>query len=120
MEGLSMAKQHPNYKPTTLCDVCANACGGCSWSEQGVQQPVEGWDAIRHDVAANDKSKGYARMTLSESYVVLACPMFELEERHRWAYERFDPEVTRRRLAHTVKTGAAVKKRKRKEEDSGD
>lgn len=110
------ARMYPNYRPATLCEVCANACGGCSWSAYGVQQPVKGWDAIRHDVAANDKSKGEARQAMSESYVVLGCPEFKLEEHHRWAYERFDPEAARRRLLHACNIGEAVKLWKGKEE----
>lgn len=88
------------YKPSTLCEVCENACGGCSWSEYGVQQPVEGWDAIQAVIDNSNDSKHGRRTGLAlESYVVLRCPEFNLEERNRWAFERFDPEAIRRRLS---------------------
>ena len=105
MEGLSKAKQYPTYKPTTLCEVCANAYGGCSWSEKDVQLPVEGWDAIRHDIGLSETHRGEARRTLTESYVVLACPQFKLEEQHRWAYDRFDPEAVRAKMAESRRSG---------------
>lgn len=74
-----------NYKPLTLCELCTKACGFCTWSERGVQKPVEGWKAIRRDL-----------LGVGESYLVLECPEFDLEERHRWAYEKFDPEWIKR------------------------
>ena len=80
------------YVPRTLCELCANAYGGCSWSEKNVQRPVEGWDAIRNDVLV-------AARKYSESYIVLDCPLFELEEHNRWAYEKFDREAVRKRYA---------------------
>ena len=105
-----MTMLHPYYKPLTLCEVCAKACGRCPWSKKDVQQPVEGWDAIRNDVGLQEHRRGELRQRLCESYVVLACPLFELEERHRWAYERFDPELVRRKLAGKINTGLAMTK----------
>lgn len=72
------------YRPATLCEVCDKACGGCSWSKKGVQKPVAGWDAIRNDLR-----------DAGESYIVLSCPEFVVEEKNRWAYEKFDPEAIR-------------------------
>lgn len=81
----------PNFTPTTLCDLCSNACGHCRWSKKGVQQPVPGWDAVRRDVPMQH--------TLStewvESYVVLDCPEFRLEERSRVYWDRFDAQGLR-------------------------
>lgn len=77
------------YTPNTLCEVCEKACGGCPWSKHGVQRPVYGWDAIRKDIRVSKDAPPL------ESYIVLDCPLFELEERHRWAYEKFDPEAIR-------------------------
>ena len=85
------------YKPRTLCEVCENACGGCSWSEAGVQKPVEGWDAVQNDLWLGDPSVTGRFEHYQESYVVLHCPEFKLEERNRWAFERFDPEAVRAR-----------------------
>jgi hypothetical protein len=47
----------------SLCWLCGNACGGCSWSES--LTPVEGWTAT--------KEKLYGGL---ESYNVIACPLF--------------------------------------------
>lgn len=88
--------QRQMYKPRTLCELCANSYGYCSWSEKNVQQPVEGWDAIRHDLCtfARKYNNGNIVRTM-ESYIVLDCPKFELEEHNRWAYEKFDREKIR-------------------------
>jgi len=104
------AKDSPWYVPHTLCEVCANACGGCSWSEKNIQTPVEGWEAVRNDISVNDKTKGSYREGICESYVVLACPQFELEEQHRWAYERFDPEKARRHAENRASVSSIMKK----------
>lgn len=87
------------YRLNTLCEVCTKACGGCSWSKKNVQQPVEGWDAIRHDL--QQPKKFYA-----ESYIVLHCPEFELEKHNEWAYKKFDPEKVRQQVEHRDKLGA--------------
>lgn len=60
------AKRMENH---TLCWDCANACGGCSWSDHWLHRPVEGWDAIRTDLKAKDG--------VIESYIVVECPEFE-------------------------------------------
>ena len=86
-----------NYKPLTLCELCTKACGDCSWSEKNVQRPVEGWAAIRRD------------LDRIESYVVLDCPEFELEERHAWAYEKFDPEWIKTQVDSHKREQKAVK-----------
>ena len=91
-----LEKKH--YRPQTLCELCDNACGGCSWSEYGVQQPVKGWDAIRVDLMYNNQVySGFRKIFFSESYIVLSCPQFKLEERSAWAFANFDPEKIRRR-----------------------
>ena len=63
-----------DYTVSTLCEICQNACGGCSWSERGVQKPVEGWDAIRNDLYVNHGTVGKPISFLDESYIVLDCP----------------------------------------------
>lgn len=65
----------PPYRVMTLCEICANACGGCSWSRYKVQSPVPGWTAIQREGDV--------------SWTVLDCPEFALEERYRSCYERF-------------------------------
>ena len=62
------------YTVSTLCEVCRNALGKCSWSEYGKQTPVEGWEAIRMDVVSQ------ARERREESYIVLACPQYAPDE----------------------------------------
>lgn len=80
----------PEYTPFTLCEVCENACGGCSWSEKNVQKPVEGWDAIRNDILPH----GYYSEPI-ESYVVLACPKY-VPDRYAEKYPFNRKEATRR------------------------
>jgi hypothetical protein len=47
----------------SLCWLCGNACGGCSWADEFI--PVEGWTA--------EKTVVYGGQ---ESYNVIACPLF--------------------------------------------
>lgn len=96
------------YKAWTLCELCDNAYGFCRWSAKGIQKPVEGWTAIRRDIE-NISLTGY-----TESYVVLECPEFVLQECYRNYWEEWDPKKAtvevRRRDAHS----AMLRKRKRK------
>lgn len=62
------------YTVSTLCEICRNALGKCSWSEYGRWEPIDGWEAIRNDIViprANRKE---------ESYIVLACPEYVPDE----------------------------------------
>lgn len=61
------------YTPSTLCEICENACGGCSWSKKNVQNPVEGWTALRNDLPCHGD---YASNKMVESYVVIRCPEY--------------------------------------------
>lgn len=80
-----------DFVPTTLCDMCGNACGHCRWSRKGVQKPVEGWDAVRRDIPVMAEGE----LKWVESYVVIDCPQFQLEDRC-WAYYRmFDRDRIR-------------------------
>lgn len=81
----------PAFTPGTLCDLCGNACGHCSWSRKGEQKPVPSWDAVRRDVPMRYLDE----VTWLESYVVLDCPEFLLEERSAVYMERFDRERLR-------------------------
>lgn len=66
----------------TLCWSCKYACGKCPWSECDKEtrelkwQPVEGWRAIRTKVLMN--SCGGARRHYETSYIVTACPQYEV------------------------------------------
>ncbi len=80
----------------TLCEVCGNACGGCEWTEAYV--PVPGWDAVRRDVTNKTVWNGKTRCQREESYVVLRCPKFLLEDRWAAWFETWDPEKRRKEL----------------------
>lgn len=94
-----MIDLHPSYCPATLCEVCTKSTGFCSWSEKDNQQPVPGWDAVRKDLLAG----GGRKNIYTESYIVLRCPQFELEEHNRWAFERFEEKRTRGETRRGVK-----------------
>ena len=64
-----MGTQFTKYHRQTLCWDCANALGGCSWSEYPTQTPVEGWEAERRDIH-NKQGEDI------ESYIVIKCPQF--------------------------------------------
>lgn len=84
----------PRFVPGTLCDLCGNACGHCSWSRKDVQRPVPGWDAVRRDVPMRFPDD----VTVwTESYVVLDCPEFVLEDRSAMYMELFDRDQLRRK-----------------------
>ena len=51
-----------------MCWMCANACGGCSWSRDGL--PVEGWKAKRTAVR-------YRGALEYRSYRIIYCPQFK-------------------------------------------
>lgn len=74
----------PDFIPTTLCDLCANACGGCEWSDCGNMRPVPGWEAVRNDVKS---CRGENNDVVVESYVVLSCPKFE-QDRMEYTFSR--------------------------------
>ncbi len=63
---------------TSLCWSCANACGGCSWTEKNDEneikfEPVPGWKAKKTKVVMASY-KDYRKVT--ESYHVIACPLY--------------------------------------------
>ena len=70
-------------KSMTLCWKCANACGGCSWTERDKKtgkvrfQPVEGWKAVPENL----KNNGGSGPKVIKSFRVIFCPMFRRDER---------------------------------------
>lgn len=56
-------------KPQTLCWGCANATGGCCWSDYWKHRPVPGWKAERNDIRINSGLS-------AESYIVYECPEY--------------------------------------------
>lgn len=84
----------PERSPTaTLCDYCANACGGCRWSQKGIQRPVPGWDAVRRDICLTEDRPSPP----VESYVVIHCPEFQAEYHREAEYRQVNWEEVRRR-----------------------
>lgn len=70
-------------KHATLCWKCANACGGCSWSDMSFT-PVKGWKAVPTKIWV-DHSPKYSRregkrkdryMRRIDSFRVIECPEF--------------------------------------------
>lgn len=64
-----MGEKFGSVHPQTICWNCANACGGCSWSDHWVHEPIEGWTAVRRDIT-NKFGENV------ESYIVFDCPEF--------------------------------------------
>lgn len=60
-----------NVKPESLCFLCANSKGGCSWSDRF--EPVEGWKATKTVIHPNITS---GRV---DSYFVEDCPLFQAD-----------------------------------------
>lgn len=60
---------------STICWDCKRAVMGCSWSKR--YTPVPGWNAIKTQIAVNDKG----RQRYCESYKVIECPLFEADGR---------------------------------------
>ena len=61
-------------KKPTLCWDCANACGGCSWSDHWKHEPVPGWTAEETVLKINSG-------LLIQSYSVRECPEFKPDRR---------------------------------------
>lgn len=85
-KSLEEDKELPYFKPTTLCDLCANACGFCEWSEAGNMRPVPGWEAIRNDISSGRVDGSTVAL---ESYIVLDCPKYRPDENGaRYTFDR--------------------------------
>lgn len=94
------------YCVTTLCEVCRNALGKCSWSEYGRWEPIDGWEAIRNDIVipgANRKE---------ESYIVLACPEY-VPDKYAEDYP-FDREKAERRAKAKTWSIECIRKKEKK------
>lgn len=57
-----------------LCWTCANACGGCEWSDH--LEPVPGWDATPTSRVLKVGGKGKNRTRVETSFVIHYCPKF--------------------------------------------
>ncbi len=79
----------------TLCWSCANACGGCEWSQKKAK-PVPGWTAEKTKIRL-DKGK------TSESYLVIKCPKYKPDgKEHDAKRVKSDRKVTPEEIAYIV------------------
>lgn len=62
-----------------LCWTCANACGGCEWSDH--LKPVPGWDATPTQRVLKCGGKGKNRTRIEASFVIHYCPKFRRDTR---------------------------------------
>lgn len=60
------------YQSKQPCWDCANACGGCEWSDR--LEPVPGWDATH-----TQRVRGGTR--IEASFAIHSCPKFRRETR---------------------------------------
>lgn len=67
------------YQSTQLCWTCANACGGCEWSDH--LEPVPGWDATPTSRVLKVGGKGKNRTRVETSFVIHYCPKFRRDTR---------------------------------------
>ena len=67
------------YRSTQLCWTCANACGGCEWSDH--LEPVPGWDATPTSRVLKVGGKGKGGTRVASSFVIHYCPKFRRDTR---------------------------------------
>lgn len=83
-------------KGPNICFDCANAYGGCPWTEEDPETgktrfaPVPGWTAERSVMRNRYRHKGKRYVSYIETYHITACPMFVEEKVAEW---RKEPEV---------------------------
>lgn len=64
--SLKVSRRHGNE---TLCWICKNACGSCSWSRS--LTPVKGWEAKKIKVKGN-----FYTGEILDSFIVKNCPEY--------------------------------------------
>lgn len=62
---------YDGHKQHSLCWDCANATGGCSWSQFEDYEPVPGWKAIPTVIHSTLESGR------TDSFIVIECPEFK-------------------------------------------
>lgn len=67
------------YQSTQLCWTCANACGGCEWSDH--LEPVPGWDATPTSRVLKVGGKGKGGTRVASSFVIHTYPKFRRDTR---------------------------------------
>lgn len=65
------------YQSKQPCWDCANACGGCEWSDR--LEPVPGWDATHTQRVLKCGGRGGTR--IEASFAIHSCPKFRRETR---------------------------------------
>ena len=83
-----------NEKKNTICWHCANACGGCSWSDELI--PVNGWNAVETRINC-----------IGQGFIVMGCPEY-IEEApgHRKRPDEFDPDGCERLIQRMTAAAA--------------
>lgn len=67
------------FQSQQLCWTCANACGGCEWSDH--LEPVPGWDATLTSRVLKVGGKGKGGTRVASSFVIHYCPKFRRDTR---------------------------------------
>ena len=67
------------FQSKQLCWDCANACGGCEWSDH--LEPVPGWDASPTSRVLKVGGKGKGGTRVEASFVIRSCPKFRRDTR---------------------------------------
>lgn len=62
------------FQSQQFCWTCANACGGCEWSDH--LEPVPGWDATPTSRVLKVGGKGKGGTRVASSFVIRYCPKF--------------------------------------------
>lgn len=68
------------FQSQQLCWTCANACGGCEWSDHHLE-PVPGWDATSTSRVLKVGGKGKGGTRVASSFVIHYCPKFRRDTR---------------------------------------
>lgn len=67
------------YQSKQPCLDCANACGGCEWSDH--LEPVPGWDATPTSRVLKVGGKGKRGTRIESSFEIHYCPKFRRDTR---------------------------------------
>lgn len=82
---------------SSLCWYCSNVYGGCSWSIK--YEPIDGWEAIRNDLHVHTTIDGnMTEPRTVESYAVLECPQFIIDDRFKEEYANYSKEAIIQKL----------------------
>lgn len=96
---------------STLCSSCGNACGRCSWSQNG--SPVEGWTAEPTEIWMGSR--------FTPSFAVTKCPLYKQDEPRHTKTIRTDRVATfsTRLIVSAAKDFASACKKIRENDKKG-